>query len=108
MDYWNEGDRVFAFWDEDEYFYPATILTIEGDDIFIRFDTGEEEWTDADYIEEYLVDADEEVECKSAKDNQYYDVTVINVDGDRVEVEYEDESTEWTNLNRLRFYLDEI
>ncbi|MBK9207598.1 MAG: hypothetical protein IPL71_04560 [Anaerolineales bacterium] len=40
MEYWNEGDRTFAFWDDDEYFYPATILSIEGDDISIRFDTG--------------------------------------------------------------------
>ena len=42
MEYWSEGSRAFAFWDEDEYFYPATIVTIEGDDIFIRFETSEE------------------------------------------------------------------
>ncbi len=30
MDYWTEGNRAFAFWDEDEYFYPATIITIDG------------------------------------------------------------------------------
>lgn len=107
MEFWNEGDRAFAYWDEDEYFYPATVVKIEGDDMFIRFDSGEEEWTDADYLEEYLVEMDEEVECKSAKDNQYYDVVVVDVDGERVNVEYEDESTEWTSLNRLRFYLDE-
>jgi len=108
MEYWTEGDRAFAFWDEDEYFYPATIITIEGDDIYIRFDTGEEEWTDSDYLEEFLVEADEEVECKSAKDNLYYDVVVLDVDGERVEVEYEDETTEWTTLNSLRFLVDEV
>lgn len=108
MEYWNEGNRTFAFWDEDEYFYPATIVTIEGDDIFIRFDTGEEEWTDADYLEAFLVEIDDQVECKSAKDNLYYDVIVLDVDGERVEVEYEDETTEWTTLNRLRFFMDEI
>ncbi len=108
MEYWTEGNRAFAFWDEDEYFYPATIITIEGDDIFIRFDTGEEEWTDADYLEEFQVEVDEEVECKSAQDNLYYDVIVLSVDGERVEVEYEDETTEWTTLSRLRFFMDEI
>ncbi|GAB4499818.1 MAG: hypothetical protein OHK003_17270 [Anaerolineales bacterium] len=36
MEYWNEGDRAFAFWDEDEYFYPATIISIDGEDIYIR------------------------------------------------------------------------
>jgi len=107
MEYWNEGDRTFAFWDEDEYFYPATIIKIEGDDIFIRFDTGEEEWTDSDYLEEFLVEVDDQVECKSIQDEMYYDVVVLDVDGDRVEVEYEDETTEWSTLSRLRFLVDE-
>ncbi|MBI2332318.1 MAG: hypothetical protein HYU84_09210 [Chloroflexi bacterium] len=107
MEYWNEGDRAFAFWDEDEYFYPATIIKIDGDDIYIRFDSGEEEWTSADYLEEFKVEEDEEVECKSARDDLYYDVVVVGVDGERVEVEYDDETTEWTTLNRLRFYIDE-
>lgn len=108
MEHWNEGDRAFAYWDADEYFYPATIIKIEGDDIYIRFDTGEEEWTDSDFLEVFEVEADEQVECKSVKDDQYYDVVVLDVDGDRVEVEYEDETTEWTTLSRLRFYLDEV
>lgn len=107
MEYWNEGDRVFAYFDEDEYFYPATIIKIDGDDIYVRFDTGEEEWTNADYLEEYKVVEDEEVECQSTKDDLYYDVTVVSVDGDRVEVEYDDETREWTTLRRLRFYIDE-
>lgn len=107
MEFWSEGDRVFAFWDEDEYFYPATVVSIDGEDLYIRFDTGEEEWTNADYLEEYLVEEDEQVECKSAKDDLYYDAIVIDVDGERVEVEYEDESREWTTLNRLRFFIDE-
>jgi hypothetical protein len=107
MEYWNEGGRAFAYWDEDEYFYPATITQIDGDDIHIRFDTGEEEWTNANYLEAFTVEVDEEVECKSAQDDLYYDVTVIDVDGDRVEVEYDNETTEWTTLSRLRFYIDE-
>ena len=107
MDYWNEGDRVFAYWDEDDYFYPATILNIADEDIFIRFDTGEEEWTEEEFLEEYAVSADEEVECKASKDDQYYDVTVRNADGDRLEVEFSDGSTEWATLNRIRFFIEE-
>ena len=107
MDYWNEGDRVFAYWDEDDYFYPATILNIADEDIFIRFDTGEEEWTEEEFLEEYAVSADEEVECKASKDDQYYDVTVRSADGDRVEVEFSDGSTEWTTLSRIRFFIEE-
>jgi hypothetical protein len=107
MEYWTEGNRAFAFWDDDEYFYPATIITIDGDDIFVRFDTGEEEWTNADYLEEFIVEVDDEVECKSVQDNLFYDVVILDVDGDRVEVEYEDETSEWSTLSRLRFFVDE-
>lgn len=107
MDYWSEGDRVFAYWDEDDYFYPATIITIAEEDIYIRFDTGEEEWTQEEYLEEYAVSPDEEVECKSAKDDQYYDVTVRSVDGDQLEVEFSDGSSEWSTLNRVRFYIED-
>lgn len=107
MEYWTEGNRTFAYWDEDEYFYPATVVAIQDDDIFVRFDTGEEEWTDSDYLEEFLVEVDDQVECKSAKDDLYYSVIIVNIDGDRVEVEYEDESTEWSTLSRLRFFIDE-
>ncbi len=107
MDFWTIGSRAFAYWDEDEYFYPATIVTIDGDDIFVRFDTGEEEWTDAEYLEEFIVEVDDEVECKSTQDNLYYDVTILDIDGDRVEVGYEDDTTEWSSLSRLRFFIDE-
>lgn len=106
MEYWSEGDRVFAYWDEDEYFYPAEIISIEGEDIYVRFDTGEEEWTTADYLDEYSAEVDQEVECRSAQDELYYDVTILQVDGDKVEVEYENETTEWTTLDCLRFYME--
>ena len=106
MEYWNEGDRVFAYWEDDEYFYPAEIISVEKDEIYIRFDTGEEEWTTADYLDESSAEAGQEVECKSVQDNLYYDVTILNVEGDKVEVEYENETTEWTTLERLRFYME--
>jgi len=106
MEYWTEGSRAFAFWDADEYFYPATIVAIEDADIFIRFDSGEEEWTDADYLEEFMVQAGDQVECRAA-DDIYYNVTVLGTDGERVEVEFDNETTEWTTLSRLRFFVDE-
>jgi hypothetical protein len=107
MEYWNVGDRAFAYWDADDYFYPAAIVEIEGDDIYIRFDSGEEEWTNADYLEAFVVEVDDEVECMSAQDDQYYDVLVLDVKGEEVQVEFEDGTTEWNSLSRVRFFVDE-
>ncbi len=106
MEYWEVGHRAFAYWDEDEYFYPATIISIEGEDIFVRFDTGEEEWTDAEYLEEYMAEVGEEIECKYSQDDMYYSATILEVDGERIQVEFEDGVVEWSTLNRVRFYLD--
>ena len=105
MEFWNPGDRAYAYWEEDEYFYPASVIKVDGDEIYVRFDTGEEEWTTPDDMDDYDADPGEEVECK-ASDGLYYEATILNVNGERIEVEYEDGTTEWTNLNRLRFYLD--
>jgi hypothetical protein len=106
MEYWKEGQRAFAYWDEDEYFYPATIVSIEDEDIYIRFDTGEEEWTTAEYLEEYAAETGEEVECKFSQNDLYYNAVVLEADGERIQVKYEDGVTEWSALNRIRFYID--
>ena len=47
------------------------------------------------------------MECKSAEDNLYYDVTVLEVDGEKLKVEYEDGTTEWSTFPRIRFMVDE-
>jgi len=41
---WPVGSRVFANWSHNEYWYPATILSFEGDQVFVRFDDENKEW----------------------------------------------------------------
>ena len=107
MDYWTVGNRVFAYWEADQYYYPATITQVEGDDIFIRYDTGEEEWTNSDYLAEMKVAVGDEVESKWSQDEEYYTAQVTAINGEQIHVVYEDGNEEWTSINNLRTWYDE-
>jgi hypothetical protein len=103
MDSWRAGDRALAFWDADGYWYPATIVSINKDgEIAIKYDDGDEEITDAEFLDDLTVSVGDYVENKSADDGEYYEAEVLAVEADRIQVGYEDDSTEWTTINSLR------
>ena len=107
MDYWSVNDRAFAYWEADEYYYPATITEIEGDDIYIRYDTGEEEWTTADYLAEMKIEVGDAVEAKWSQDEAYYPAQVAETRGEEVRVIYDDSNEEWISLSNLRTWYEE-
>jgi hypothetical protein len=107
MTAWNADDRVFAYWEEDGYWYPATVLRVDGEQIDVRFDDDDELTLDPDYLDEFSVAVGDGVENQSAEDDAYYEAEVLEVKGDRVKVKYEDDSTEWTTLASLRIASEE-
>jgi hypothetical protein len=102
------NDRVFAYSEDDEYYYPATITQIDGDAIYVRYDDGDEEWTEGDYLSDLAVEVGEEVESMWSEDEEYYPAEVLAVNGERVQIAWEeDDSEEWTTLSTLRSWDDE-
>ena len=102
------NDRVFAYSEDDEYYYPATITQIDGDDIYVRYDDGEEEWTNSDYLSDLAVEVGEEVEAMWSEDEEYYPAEVLAVRGEQVQIAWdEDGSEEWTTMSSLRSWDDE-
>jgi hypothetical protein len=108
MDSWKVGDRVFAYWDADGYWYPATITKIEDDDISIRYDDGDEEVTTVEFLEELEVAVGDEVESWWSSDGLYYEAVVVELQADRIQVQYDDNSTEWTNVGNLRVAAEDV
>jgi hypothetical protein len=103
MDSWRAGDRTLALWDADGYWYPATIVSINKDgEIQIKFDDGDEDVTDAEYLDDLTVAVGDYVENKSAEDGTFREAEVLDVQADRIEVGYEDDTTEWTTIGNLR------
>lgn len=102
------NNRVFAYSEDDEYYYPATITQIENDDIYIRYDDGDEEWTNSDYLADLKVEVGDEVESMWSEDEEYYTAEVMEVKGEQVRIVWEDdESEEWTTMSSLRTWDDE-
>ncbi len=103
MQSWRAGDRVFAYRDADAYWYPATVVSLDkSGDIKIKFDIGGEEITDSESVNALRVAVGDYVENKAADDGFYYEAEVLDVVGGRIQVGYEDDSTEWTTINNLR------
>jgi len=101
---WNVGDWVFAYWEEDGYWYPAEITSINAESYEVKYDDGTTEWIESDSLAEYSTEAGEEgAEAYYESDDTYYEVTILEVNEEQVKVQYEDETVEWTDLSNLRF-----
>jgi Tumour suppressor p53-binding protein-1 Tudor/Agenet domain len=108
MHSWKVGDRVFAYWDADGYWYPATITKIAADDIAVRYDDGEEEMTTADFLEVLEVGVGDEVESWWASDEEYIEAVVVEVKADSIQVQYDDNSAEWVTIGNLRAAAEDV
>ncbi len=102
---WNVGDWAFVYFSEDGYWYPAEIIDIDGDSYNVRYDIDDtEEWVEEDSLADYSTEAGEEgAECWFEDDDCYYEVSILAIEDEQVQVEYEDGSNEWTDLSYLRF-----
>jgi hypothetical protein len=108
MTNWQEGNRVFVYWDEDEYYYPATVTGVEAEEIHIRYDNDEEDQVSDDYLIELSLYEGDAIECYWSEDDDYYAATIKQVDGERIQVEWEDGSDSWTTISDVRvWYGDE-
>jgi hypothetical protein len=102
---WSVGDWAFVYYSEDGYWYPAEILKLEGKRYKVRYEYDDsEETVDADSVADYTTYAGENgAEAYSDEDESYYSVTILDTRDEEVQVQYEDETTEWVDLSYLRF-----
>jgi ribosomal protein L40E len=69
---WKVGDRVLANWTHDEYWYPATIQTIDGERYYIRFDDGDKEWVTSDFLMRIDIEVGDRVHSRWKGGPYYY------------------------------------
>ena len=105
MGNWTVEDWVYAYYSDDGYWYPAEIIEVRGDSYKVRYDDDDsEEWLEEDSLADYGAEVDEEgAEAWWEEDEEYYAVTILEVNEEQVKVEYEDGEVEWTDLSCLRF-----
>jgi hypothetical protein len=102
---WSIGDWAFVYSAEDEYWYPAKIITATGKRYKVRHEFDDsQDWVEADALAGYHTFPGEEgAECWFEADEAFYAVNILELRNNEVRVEYEDGTKEWTDLSFLRF-----
>jgi hypothetical protein len=103
---WRIGDRVLARW-HDLYWYPGTILSIGSKGYHILYDDGDQRVVQDIALAPLTVEEGETVQIrpKNQPDRIYAEATVTRVDGEILDVVYDDGEPETnTRISRGRFW----
>lgn len=97
------GDLVWAYDDDEGYWYPAQVIGKAEDSITVIFDDDDEEGYELDYDSVQALDLQEgdDVECL-ADDETYYPATIESITDEAITVRYEDDTTAEVDLGQLR------
>jgi hypothetical protein len=100
---WQVGDRVFAPW-EPHWLYPGTILCIDEEVAFLRFDDGDRAILPLFALQSVAIRPGGQVFCRRDRDENRYDpATVLGVTDDGLRVRYaEDKSEDLVPLSYCR------
>ncbi len=103
---WQEGDRVLAPW-EPIFLYSGTIKQIrideaKGNEALIEFDDGDDGWVFLFSLCPLEVKPGQKVLSRKRMGPTFFHGEVVDVNGEEVEVAFEDGSNEWTTCAALR------
>jgi hypothetical protein len=99
---WKVEDRVLANWTHDDYWYPATIKSMDGERIYVHFDDGDKEWTTSDHLMSIDIEVGDRVHGRWNGGPIYYAGRVAQQEGEKIYIEYEDGDEEWTTISSVR------
>lgn len=100
---WQVGDRVLADWG-DGYWYIATVEAAKGPFVTILRSDGVEEYSTADCLVSAEIEPEIRIEIRRQQSDEYYTGTLLQKDGDKVQIAYDGKSPEWTTIDRVRWH----
>ena len=95
------GGRVLAQW-HDLYWYPAFILAINGKRLHLAYDKGDQGVVAPDQIRPLGMMEGSRVACRRKGSGKYYPGEVMEQEGDKILVFYDDGEREWTSVRMMR------
>jgi hypothetical protein len=97
----DEGDRIWAH-DIDDFWYPAKITILDGDQVRVQFLDGPERLLTPERVKDFGVKVGDLVQARFRGGPQYYPGKVERVQGDEVEIHYDDGDKERTLVALVR------
>lgn len=102
---WQRLDRVLVNWSGDRFWYPATIVKIPDDRYHVRFDNGRVALIEPRYITSLSIAAGARVEVNWKGQGRWYPGYVKSVEGNIVNVRFDDGFDESSKVRRIRLEL---
>jgi hypothetical protein len=96
-----DGDRVLAQ-DIDGFTYPGEILSVDHDKVIVHFLDGPERMLTPELIKPFDLNAGATVQCRWKGGQVYFSGKITQLDGDRVQIAYDDGDNEWTTVRLVR------
>jgi hypothetical protein len=100
---WAVGQLLAAQWHHDRYYYAGVILEAKGPDYHIQFEDGDRTWVTVEQITLLNLHAGTRVQARWKNGVDYYPGAIIQLDGSRLHIRYDDGDEEWTTLSLIRF-----
>jgi hypothetical protein len=102
---WDEGDRALVS-GRDGFCYPAVILVVDGDRLFVSLLDSRHAWVLPDEVRPLRVRAGSAVQVRHGAGAEYQSAEVVQADGEVLRVRYADGEEETTLLRLLRVPLE--
>jgi hypothetical protein len=99
---WQTGDRVLASRPSGPHLYPGTVHSQDGSALHVFFDDGEEARVPAGQLYPLQVEPGDRIEVRLPATRHYTPAVVGRCDGERLSIELEDGTQEWTSSGMIR------
>jgi hypothetical protein len=104
------GSRVFGYWMEDGFWYPATVISDTERGIEVRYDDdGSERLLPPGQVVNLTLEVGSAVEGNWLGNGGYYEGEIGSIDGDVITINYLDGDVERTTVDKIRleaFYVE--
>jgi Domain of unknown function (DUF4537) len=103
---WTQGDRVFACW-HDLFWYPGVVLAMNGEQFHVVLDNGNQALVSADRMRPMILEIGDKVSCRWKGGPEYYPGEISQINGEVVQINYEDGDEETTSVRLLQLQRDD-
>lgn len=102
VDEFREGTRVLARWPLEDWYYPATVSSVENSRYYITYRDGDTAWVERSDLRLERVSLGSRVYCNWKNSGTYFPGVISARRGDAISINYDDGDYEETSMRCIR------